>query len=364
MSTEAAGPRPRQVTIGGWLAAVSSAVLVVSVFDAMAGLHSLDTRERLTKALAGWPADAGISLGDAIDVTRGALFLTGVAAVVTGILGIFVLQRHATARTVMTIAAVPVVVMAPLAGGFVGLLVGGATVMLWTPEARDWFAGRAPRPRPSVGALPVPSAAPPTGSPQRSASPWGETAADRALWAPPAHPHPAAPGARSTVPPEVRFACVLTWVFSALTAGAYVLVVGAIAVDRGRVLELLQDNRSIEKASLGDDQLVGLLLAVSAVVIAWCVVASVLAALTWRRHHVAWVLLLAGIGLAGAVEVLALPYSLLHVLACAGAFVLLLRPASRSWVRREPGSAAPPRPRSWPGPPGPDQPPPGEPPVW
>ena len=374
MSSQAPGPRPRQVTIGGWLAAVSSAVLVVSVFDAMAQLHSLDTRDRLTKALAGWPTDLGISLGDAIGVTRGALFVTGVAAVVTGILGIFVLQRHATARIVLTIAAVPVVVMAPVAGGFVALLIGGATVMLWTPEARDWFAGRAPRPRASLPRPTAPST-PPVPSAPSSVDPgggawpaprWRETAADRASWAPPSLPGPAA-AAASRVPPEVRFACVLTWVFSVLTGGAYLAVVVAIAVDRGRVLDLLRDNAAVEKAALADDRLIGLVLAVSAVVIAWCIVASVLAVLTWQRHHVAWVLLLASIGVAWVVEVLALPYSLVHVVACAAAFVLLLRPAARRWLQRDRVPAAPsPRP-SWPPrdrhPGGGDRPP-GEPPVW
>lgn len=335
MSTEP-GPRPRQVTIGGWLAAVSSAVLVVSVFDAMARLHSLDTRDRLTKALAGWPTDLGISLGDAIDVTRGALFVTGVAAVVTGVLGIFVLQRHATARIVLTFAAVPVVLTAPLAGGFVALLVGGATVMLWTPEARDWFAGRAPAPRPERR-QPAPTASP-TGTPGApSPRPWTETPADRALWPPPAYPGPHADAGlhrgMSAVPAEVRFACLLTWIFSLLTGSAYLFVMLAVAVDRHRVLDLVRDNTTVEKAALTDDQLVGLLLAVSAVLVAWCIIASVLAALTWRRHHVAWVLLLASVGVAWCVEVVALPYSLVHVIACTTAFVLLLRPGARAWLR-------------------------------
>src|SRR5215216_3290810 len=121
MSSDAPGPRPRQVTIGGWLAAVTSAVLVVNVFDTMAQLHSVDTRDRLTRALTGWPTDLGISVDDALSLTRGALFVTAAAAVVTGILGVFVLQRHATARIVLTVAAVPLVLTSPVAGGFLGL---------------------------------------------------------------------------------------------------------------------------------------------------------------------------------------------------------------------------------------------------
>src|SRR3954454_1710714 len=145
MSNDAAGPRPREVTIAGWTVAVASAMLVVTVFDTMARLHSVATRDRLTRTLgAGSAKDFGISLTDALGVMRGALFVAGVAAVVTGILGVFVLQRHATARIVLTIAAVPVVLTAPFSGGVLGLLIGGSTALLWSRPARDWFAGRAP----------------------------------------------------------------------------------------------------------------------------------------------------------------------------------------------------------------------------
>src|SRR3954454_18311910 len=145
MSSDTSGPRPREVTIAGWTVAVASAMLVVTVFDTMAKLHSVDTRDSLTRALgAGAAKDFGVTLTDALGVMRAALFVAGLAAVVTGILGVFVLQRHTTARIVLTVAAVPVVLTAPFAGGFLGVLIGGATGLLWTQEARDWFAGRAP----------------------------------------------------------------------------------------------------------------------------------------------------------------------------------------------------------------------------
>src|SRR4051794_38636158 len=172
MSNDAAGPRPREVTIAGWTVAVASTMLVVTVFDTMARLHSVDTRDSLTRALgAGSAKDFGISLTDALGVMRGALFVAGVAAVVTGILAVFVLQRHATARIVLTVAAVPVVLTAPFSGGFLGLLVGGSAALLWSRPARDWFAGRAPA-RPAVERLaprsplrPLQQPGPPPGAP-------------------------------------------------------------------------------------------------------------------------------------------------------------------------------------------------------
>lgn len=344
MSHDAPGPRPRQVTISGWLIAVTSAVLVVSVFDTMAQLHSLDTRDRLTKALTGWPTDLGITFGDALSLVRGALFVTAVAAVVTGILGIFVLQRHATARIVLTVAAVPLVLTAPVAGGVLGLLIGGGTVMLWTPEARDWFAGRAPSrpvreqvvPRSSVPAAPPT----PVGIAPR---------VDRTGWTPPAYPVPVRAGI-ATVPREVRFACVLTWVFSALTGALYAGVVVAVGVARDDIVDRIDQNSAVRNAGLSEPQLVGALVAVSAVVVAWCIVAALLAALTWRRQPIGRVLLLVSSAGSLLLSLLVLPFSLVNVAACAATFLLLLTPAARAWVQQPQTYVLPPLPHEWPPP--------------
>lgn len=345
MSSSAPGPRPRQVTIGGWVIAVTSAVLVVSVFDTMAQLHSIDTRTRLTKALTGWPSDLGISLGDALSLVRGALFVTAVAAVVTGILGVFVLQRHGTARIVLTVAAVPLVLTAPLAGGFLGLLIGGGTVMLWTQEARDWFAGRAPT-RPVRDQV----VSPPKSSSSVAFPPPGRvsTGPERAGWAPPAYPMVRA--RIETVPREVRVACVLTWVFSAVTGALYAAVVVTVAVARDDIVHRLDENSAIRSADLSETQLVGLLVAFSAVVVAWCIVAALLAALTWRRHAIGRRLLLVSAAASLLLSVLVLPYSLVNVAASAATFLLLLTPPARAWVRPQPTHLPPP--------------PPGKSPVW
>ncbi|HEY0904444.1 MAG TPA: hypothetical protein VGE14_11195, partial [Marmoricola sp.] len=141
MSSSAPGPRPSQVTIGGWVVAVASAMLVVGVFDTMGDLYSVDTRDDLTRALStGSAKDLGLSVDDALVATRVALIVAGGAAAMTTILGGFVLRRHAAARVALTVAAVPVVLTSPFSGGILGLLVGSATALLWTRPARDWFA--------------------------------------------------------------------------------------------------------------------------------------------------------------------------------------------------------------------------------
>src|SRR3954452_23458586 len=125
MSSTAPGPRPREVTIGGWTVAAASAVLVVAGFDRMARLHSVDTRDALTSALtSGWGKGLGVSVDDALALIRASLFVAGTAAAIAGILGIFVLQRHGRASIALTVVAVPVVLTAPVVGGLLGIIIG------------------------------------------------------------------------------------------------------------------------------------------------------------------------------------------------------------------------------------------------
>jgi hypothetical protein len=367
--------------------AVASAMLIARVYDGMAGLRSVDTRDALTKALTTGVANGlDLSVADALSVMRVGLYVAGVAAVVTGILGIFVLQRHATARVVLTAAAVPVVLTAPLAGGFLGLLIGGATILLWSPPARDWFAGRPPRQVPAERTSRTP---PPRPFDAPVARPFSGSEADRPDqppaprpgWGTPAQPapgpsYPPVPGAGfvdprgsrpgERTPVQVRTACILTWVLAGLTAGLYTLVVAAVAVDRGAVLDLLHDNASVRDANLNDNTLVALIVAVSAFLVLWCLAAGVLAVLAWRRQAWAWILLLVSAGAAALAGLLVLPFSVAHVVGAATAFLLLLRAPVRAWFA---GTERPGPPPPWqpPAPSSPLPPPPshdGKPPVW
>lgn len=400
MSQQDAGARPSQVTIAGWVIAVASVMLVISVFDTMGNLNSVDTRDQVTRALTtGSARDLGLSVDDALEVMRWSLFVSGAAAAVTAILGIFVLQRHTAARVVLTVAAVPVVLTSPFSGGFLGVLVGASAAMLWTRPARDWFAGRpvtqspwspfsrareetpreravppAFRPLPpsgAVGPLDQPDSSEPAGETPPPPPPmpgWGGAAGPTSAvgsgqhgrpvgadWPPPyAHAltTPLTAGTTQQVPTQVRVACILTWVFAGLSAAGYVLLGVAIAVDRGEMLELMRENASVQDTSLSDDTLIAALVVVSALTVIWCLAACVLAALVWRRHLWAWRLLLVSAGVAAAVCLLALPLSLLHLAACGVSVGLLVRPSTRAWIRgadRLPGPGAGSGPGSGPG---------------
>src|SRR5689334_8333161 len=119
MSPSETSARPSQVTVAGWAVAIASVMLAVGVFDAMRNLHSVDTREEVTRALStGSAKGLGISVDDALTAMRWALFVSGAAAAAAAILGVFVLQRNKGARIGLTVAAVPIVLASPISGSF------------------------------------------------------------------------------------------------------------------------------------------------------------------------------------------------------------------------------------------------------
>lgn len=378
------------------MVAVASALLVVTVFDAMTHLHSVDTRDALRDALTSGSAKGlGLSVDEAISVIRWALMVAGVAAATSAVLGVFVLQRHTAARVVLGVAAVPIALGAVIGGGgrsgsaagvfLLGIVVAGATALLWTEPARDWFAGRSPQP--VDGAAAATTWPPPASRETMPRSDERATALPRSqagrgdLPPAPTYPPPVAelrsaalvtPAALSRpIPTAVRIACILTWVFSALTATVYVVLIIVAAADRAGAVDLVRDGGGISDVTATDSEIIGILVAMSALMLVWCLLASLFAALTWRRHAWASVVLLVSCGVATLFEVVAFPFSLLHIGASVTAFVLLLRPSVRTWVR---GSGAARVVGDWPAPSGSPVPPdesqrpqgmpPGKPPVW
>jgi hypothetical protein len=256
---------------------------------------------------------------------------------------------------VLTVAAVPVVLTAPFSGGFLAFLVGGGTLLLWSRPARDWFAGRPPARREveprrepvRVGGAPPrsddrspswppPAIRPPRDVPDTGAQPpptsgWG--APSPAPWTPAYGPHPTLPPVSRGVPAQVRVACILTWVFSTITAGLYLLIGVALLVNRDGMLNLLRDNPTVRDSTLDDGQLVTVIVTVSALIVVWCLAACGLALLAWRRRAWAWILLTASIGAALLLEIAAFPFSLLHLAAAAIALRMLLARPTRAWFR-------------------------------
>lgn len=344
MSPPEANARPSQVTLAGWGIAGAAVMLVVAVFDTMGNLQSLDMRDELTRMLTtGSGKGLGLSVDQAIELMRWSLFVSGVAAAAAAILGIFVLQRNRGARIGLTVAAVPIVLTAPISGSFLGMFIAAGTAILWTRPARDWFAGRPPQPATMapVAQQAVAPVAPPAVPPAEVQPPpvygWAQPPAPLL---PPQPPNPygyypprPAPTSRAVVsdrPLQVRVACILTWVFSALTGLAYIVVLVALAVDSSGLLKIMRDSPQWDP-SYDDNVVLVAIGVVSVLILFWCAAAMVLAVFAWRGARWAWGLLLASIGLAALVSLVLLPVSLAHLIVLGAAFGLLLSGPARDW---------------------------------
>jgi hypothetical protein len=366
--------RPSQVTVAGWGIAGASVFLLFVAFDAMAKLHSVDTREEVTRVLStGSGKNLGISVPDALEVMRWALLVTGVAAAAAGVLGVFVLQRNKGARIGLTVAAVPIVLAAPFSGGqdassttFLSVFIAAATGVLWSRPSRDWFAGRSPEQRPPVtrAAAPTPPPAPtepvtwvpptlpadpgvpgpaptpgwgqvpPPAPPGQPGQPWPAPPPPPHQW--PAHPWPPpAPYSQASrpdlpVPRQVRIACVLTWVFTAITGLAYLLLLVVLAVDSGGLMDKVRESSGWD-SSYDEHTVVVAAIVVSVLFLLWCAGAAVLAYFAWRRAVWAWVMLSVSTGLAALVSIVAVPYSIVHLIALGVAVGMLLSRPAREW---------------------------------
>lgn len=318
MSDDHGPARPSQVTVAGWTAMAAGVVVVLVVFETMSRLHGVDMRDELTKVVAGREAKRlGLTVDDAIAAVHWMLLASGVAAAAAAILGFFVLRRDRGARIGLTVAAVPIVLTAPLSG-LPGLLVGVAAAMLWSRPARDWFAGRAPVQR----QMPAPAPAPRLNFPPPT---------QQAIQAPVVVP----PTPIGSIPARVRLACLITGVFGGLTGVAALVAIPMIAAKSDALV------RYYEKSPLWSpgmrSTLVPTMITLVALTALWCAAVVVLAFFAWRGRQWAWMLLVASTALAALLSLVAFPYTAAHLAATALCLGLLLNRQSRDWFTRRAG---------------------------
>src|SRR3954447_19921459 len=140
--------RPRQVTVAGVMAAVACLLLVLSLFDSMAQIRSSDTDRMVRQFLSSAPGRSlGLDVEAVVQVMRAVVLLSGALAAAGVILSVYALRRHRGARVGLSVVAVLMLFSTTFVAGLLPLVVVLGAAMLWRREARDWFDGRAPRPR-------------------------------------------------------------------------------------------------------------------------------------------------------------------------------------------------------------------------
>jgi hypothetical protein len=381
--SESQGQRPRRVTIAGVMATAACVLLVVSLFDSMATVRSSAVRDQIAEQLSKPPGNGlGLDPAAVVDMLRALVLVSGALAAAGAVLAIFALQRHRGARVGLTVTAVLLLFSATFVSGILPILVAVAASMLWSRDARDWFAGRPPRPAPAV---PPPASGPPAGDGH------GDTPAGMTTWRPGAQPgplpgpqpgaqpvpqsgsqdgpresgpppaaypygtspgpfpahagHPGAPYASARVrtparPTAVTVAAWLTWVFAGLTAVFFLLTVVAILVDHQAIVEAMQRNPQVAAMGLSGREILGYVWVTVAVVIFWAFAAMALAVLAYRRVELGRILLIVSAAAAGLMGLVAVPVGWLNAAAAIACVVLLSRRSVRAWYS---GQDVPPR---------------------
>lgn len=364
MSQEA--PRPGQATFAAWLIIGGSVILVVTAWQRIANLHTLEVQDELRRVLGEPPlSGTGLTLEGLKTTIRVMCMVAAAAATASAILGWQALRRSTSARFALTVLA-PLVLIGGFAtaGVFAPLVVAGV-VMLWLRPTRDWFAGRPwlPADRAATRRRPDPFAprsadrrdddppsspeaasrhpvevAPPPSSPQRPGPYAGSFGGPPPE--PPAAPYAAparraAPGRR---PPALVAACVLTWVGSALVSGMMLLVSLVLAVAREDLFdELERQQPDLDLGGLSHGEIATVMFVSTGGVVVWSVAASVLAVLAIRRvgwARVALVVSTGGAGLLALAATFTSPLLVVVLAAIVVTFGLLLRADVNAWFKR------------------------------
>ncbi len=346
MSPSTSPPRPRQVTLAAWLIMLGSVFVVLTVFERISGLKTLETQDSVQRFLSEPPGDGlGLGVQGVLDVLRLLAMVAGGCAAAAAILGYQVLQRSKSARVALSLLAAPLFVTGLVTGGFMSSVVVASAIMLWFQPSRDWFNGVTrepkPRPEPTPEAPLVPRTSEPRSFPGFGSAPVagaqpGAVPAEQVgtpLGAQPASPY--APAGAGVRPTAVAWACALTWVFAGLAVVVMAASIAVLVASPDLVFdEVRRQNPDLAAQGVSDHLVVQLTYVLGAVIILWSLAAMVLAGLAFRGVAWARVPLVVSASLAAGLCLVAAISQFLMVLplaACVVALALLLRPDVRAW---------------------------------
>jgi hypothetical protein len=377
--------------MAGWVGGGASLAMLLSVGELMSRLNTVALRQQVSDFLA---AQGGMSLNLDVDqallVARIGLLVTGAASAATLVFAVFAVRRDKSARIAMSVLAAPLLVCGVFIDPFLAGFIVAAAVLLWTGPARDWYAGRTPRPDvrpagPSTGGehghppqnpfgAPPPgppvSGSPPSGPPSPSApAPFGSSYGEpTSAPVPPPGPYqqgPYAPGPYQqwagvvpgpTRPRPVTTACLIAWA----TSGLVVLMMAGtlLALRSGQVVQdmrtRLGDNPALTQSGLSFDQVVVMVRVMAGLLLVWALAAMVLTVFAHRRHGWARIALAVSAAVAavlGLVSSISFPGFLLVSAAAVATIVLLFNRQSSQWYAGANGPSGQP-PTQPPTPPG------------
>ncbi len=324
----------------------SSVLVLLTAFERLSGLGSLDTRNGVEDILAE-PAIGRLGLD--FDGAMQILYVSGVIAALcataTAILGWFVLKPDTSARRAISILAVPLFVTGLTAGGFAASFVAAGAAMLWMQPAREWFATGmwTPPPPPASAAAEATRRTPWTAPPPPSGGAPGARPGTQAFQQPQPAPqppvsHPAHAPAGHQLHDRPR-AMVAAFVLTVLTAGAVLVVsvlsLAVVGLSPDLIMaELERQQPELVADGLTTDQLRLSTYVSAGVAIVWCSVALAFAGFAMARR--AWArrgLMITAAFSAGACLLVALsaPFLIIPAVAAMATVACLGRTEVRRW---------------------------------
>lgn len=368
--------RPPQVTLASGIVMFSSVVVLLTVWERVTTLGSLEIQESIQEVLGEAPfSSLDLTVNGATELMRISCMVAAACACATAILGWYVRKPDRGARWGLTIFAVPLFLTGLPAGGLAGSFVAAGVAMLWMQPGRGWFAtGRWTPPPPAAKDSsartrdaggptdpwgrplpPPPSSAAPT-TPPPASRPYGEPVPPApSSTSPYGQPHASAydqTESHPQLPPppptawqqrqllEVRpGAMVAAFVITVVTAGGllalsllWLALAGLSPEFLMSVLE--QQQPQLVEDGLTLDQVRTTVVALSVAFIVWCGVALTLAGFAMARR--AWArrgLIVSAAFSAGACFALVLntPLVLVPAAAAVATVVCLRRVEVRRW---------------------------------
>lgn len=358
--------RPSQVTLAGWMTVSASIFLVIALFESVSALQTLEVREGVEEFLAE-PPGSGLSLdvAGALQVMRVVMLVAAACAAAAGVLGIYVLRRDRTARVVLSVLAAILFLTAPLAGGFLAMMVAVSAVLLWSRPANDWFAGRNAAPTKSSshrkGVVmtenppdpdrdrPAPYVPGAGGSDQPPTQPWGGAGQEQPekgspppggpVWAG-APDGPGGSGEPRKRPGTVTAAAWITWVSSGLTALMMALLTVMFLTAGDAMFEQMRGEpqfadlqRELDAMGTGPGALVDAMWVFGLVALVWSIAAFVLAVFAYRGKNWARIALVVSASVVVLFSLLTIfsGVSLVPLLAAGATIVLLFVGGANDW---------------------------------
>ena len=320
--------------MAGVMVMLAATFVVLSVWDTVSRLRSIETRESIERFLADAPGSGlGLSVESTIQVLHGVAIVAALCAVASVALGWQVLQRSKHARVALSVISVPLFATGLVAGGFMSSIVAAATAMLWLSPSREWLAG-----------LPLPETAKP-GQARRDAD--VEALSGRATEqssVPSAPPSTAAPATGWSVtasapptkrPGPVTVALVLTIVVAGVVFVTTLASLVVLASQPDVVLEeLRRQNPDLEASGVSESLLLTTSYVSGGLAMAWSALAVVLAVLmAGRRAWAARGLLISAVACAVfcVLATFASPVALIPAVAAIATVASLRRPEVRAW---------------------------------